>query len=97
MPFLYLCSLTQILGDILPLVYSLDAARDNFWKILRKLECSLDDWEDSLPEYLRSSSTNVLVGADGSSHLWFCFLSLRLLLRRLGVKVSERRSHDVQY
>jgi hypothetical protein len=85
--FIYLCSLTNILGEILPLVYSLKREDDNFWKTIRKLECSLDDWEDKLPKHLALESVSLPGCGDGSCSLWFCYLSVRLLLHRLPLKV----------
>jgi hypothetical protein len=95
--FFHLCSLTNILGEILPLVYSLRTEDDGFWKAIRRLECSLDDWEDKLPKYLSWESANSPGYGDGSCSLWFCYLSVRLLLHRLPLKVriiQNMKPHD---
>lgn len=88
MTFLQLCSLTRTLGDTLDLVYSLEADSGSFWRVLRRLECALDDWESELPDFLQLSNPSAHSRVNGSSSLWFCFLSLKLLLCRLAFRVS---------
>ncbi|KAF2636057.1 hypothetical protein P280DRAFT_493383 [Massarina eburnea CBS 473.64] len=85
--FLHLCKLSQILGDILPLVYSLQLDVDEIWRNLRKIECALDDWVEELPPYLRLRQ-GVSSGVDGSSNLWFSYLSMKVLLCRLAFKAA---------
>lgn len=89
MTFLQLCLLTRTLGETLDLVYSLEANSGEFWRVLRRLECALDDWEHELPDHLRLSSSAAESRVNGSSNLWFCFLSLKLLLCRLAFRVSS--------
>ena len=89
--FHYLCSLTQVLGEILPLVYALRPNLDSMEKDIRRLECRLDEWEDGLPHYLRRSlqENDMRKNVNGSSSLWFCFLSLKLLVCRVALRVSK--------
>jgi len=55
--FVALCKLTEILGDILPLIYASKRRHaGDTPKALRRLEASLDEWQDSLPEWLNYNS-----------------------------------------
>ncbi|RDW68323.1 hypothetical protein BP5796_08980 [Coleophoma crateriformis] len=55
--FIALCSLTEILGRVLPLVYDLKGnTQKETLKTIRRVETDLDEWEDSLPEYLIRNS-----------------------------------------
>ena len=93
--FLHLCLLTQILGDILPLVYALHPNQDDMWKSIRRIECALDDWRDALPDFLRNP--DVLNGerSNGTSNLIFCFLSVRVLLCRVAFRVRLFLPHPI--
>ncbi|KAH7394984.1 fungal-specific transcription factor domain-containing protein [Phaeosphaeria sp. MPI-PUGE-AT-0046c] len=99
--FVQLCKLTHILGSILPLVYELQMDVQDIWRSLRKAECALDDWLLSLPPYIASQSSLETLGVNGSSNLWFAYLSLQLLLCRLDFKATLKdgasTSTDRQY
>ncbi|WPG98196.1 fungal-specific transcription factor domain-containing protein [Acrodontium crateriforme] len=91
--FYHLCRLTAILGDILPLVYSLALNYKEAWKKMRRIECALDEWEDSLPGYLsdgRQNDRRETAGKPWSSGLWFYYLTLRLMLNRLAFRITLR-------
>ncbi|KAF2163958.1 hypothetical protein M409DRAFT_57062 [Zasmidium cellare ATCC 36951] len=85
--FLYLCLLSRILGDLLPFVYALQPDHEQVSRHVRRLECALDDWEASLPDFLRVGVSHEVV--NGASSLHFCFLSLKLLLCRIAFKTSS--------
>nr|POE90111.1 putative transcriptional regulatory protein c25b8.11 [Quercus suber] len=87
--FAHLCALTQILGDILPLVYALLPNQQDFWRSIRRIECALDDWQSALPVELHAAKDedDFATAANGASSLWFYFLSLRLMMHRLMFKV----------
>lgn len=68
--FIPLCSLTQILGDILPLVYDLKLDYKDAGKKIWRLECPLDDWETSLSEYLRVHIRDGVILVLGFNCLW---------------------------
>ena len=67
------------------------------WKSLRKIECSLDDWEEALPDYLKGENANFInaESVNGASNLWFGFLSLKLLICRVGLRVSSNIPHEI--
>ncbi|RMX79182.1 hypothetical protein D0869_08489 [Hortaea werneckii] len=94
--FVHLCTLTQILADLNPLVYSLKETQKDMGKKIRRLECDLDSWEESLPDFLRLDSGGVRTEhVNGSSNLWFCFLSLKVLLCRCAFRASCRSDPNV--
>ncbi|KAH7397563.1 fungal-specific transcription factor domain-containing protein [Cadophora sp. MPI-SDFR-AT-0126] len=88
MTFIKLCSLSQILGSLLPLVYSLHINEKDATKETRRIQCSLDDWESDLPYMLNLGSHDRADRVNGSANLWFCFLSVKLLLCRVMFKIS---------
>jgi hypothetical protein len=93
--FYHLCWLTKILGDILPLVYTLKPNYKDAWKVIRRNECALDDWEDALPDYLGRTEQESMPHIDGkpwSSGLWFYYLTLKLMLNRLAFRVCDSRN-----
>jgi hypothetical protein len=75
--FVHLCELTELLGDILPLVYQLNPDRDLLAREVERSKLHLNDLEASLPDWLP------LPSRAGSSMLWLCFLSIRLILARV--------------
>ena len=85
--FIRLCTLTVILGDVLPLVYDLNTNQKDVWKQIRRLETDLDGWEDSLPSYLQPAAGDQ-PSVSGSSSLRLGYLSVRLLLNRIALHVS---------
>jgi hypothetical protein len=92
-PFYYLCRLTSILGGILPLFYSLKPNYKDAWKSIRRTKCALDEWEDDLSEHYDEVRQRNVHGAvlPCSSGLWFCYLTLRLMLNRLAFRVRLNR------
>ena len=93
MSFVHLCSLTHILEDMLPLIYDLHPNEEASWKKIRRIEYLLDEWEDELPSYLSFKTHEVTstMNVNGASNLWFCYLSLKLLLHRLAIRVWDAR------
>jgi len=90
--FIQLCKLTQILGDILPHVYALRLDLDELWTCLRKTECALDKWRADLPPSLTLNHLPSTSDVNGSSNLWFAFLSIKLLTCRLAVKATLKET-----
>lgn len=70
-------------------MYALQPDHEQVSRHVRRLECALDDWEASLPDFLRVGVSHEVV--NGASSLHFCFLSLKLLLCRIAFKVGQRR------
>jgi hypothetical protein len=91
--FVHLCKLSRILGDMLPLVYSLRQTSDATKRQLRKIECNLDDWVVELPEYLQPTHETPS-RVNGGSNLWFAYLSLRVLVCRVSFKTVLDATHQ---
>jgi hypothetical protein len=84
-----LCKLTEILGELLPLVYGLQAklARETSKKI-RQIRTELDLWEDSLPDWLRAPEHhNRGEQVSASSSLQLAFLAVKMLVSRVELNV----------
>lgn len=83
-----LCRLTEILGELLPLVYGLQArlARESSKK-LRQIRTDLDLWEDSLPDWLRAPLSNRGEQVTASSSLHLAFLAVKMLVSRVELNV----------
>ncbi|KAH7080662.1 C6 transcription factor-like protein [Paraphoma chrysanthemicola] len=75
--FIHMCELTELLGDILPLVYQINPDRDELSRKVDRFKGELNELETRLPEWLP------LPNRAGSSMLWLCFLSVRLILARI--------------
>ncbi|KAF2269075.1 C6 transcription factor-like protein [Lojkania enalia] len=89
--FIHLCALTELLGDILPLVFNVRNDPDQLERSVKRLRGVMNDKESKLPEWLP------LPYRQGSSNLWLCFLSIRLLLCRLALRVAILKGdHDLQ-
>jgi hypothetical protein len=90
--FIALCKLTEIVGDILSLVYNLrDRSREEVIRGIRRLEADLDDWEESLSESLNPHSERELP-IPGSTNLKLSFLVIRMLFRRITLHVRVNRN-----
>ncbi|KAJ5579442.1 uncharacterized protein N7459_005427 [Penicillium hispanicum] len=88
-----LCKLTEILGELLPLVYGLQAklARESSKK-LRQIRTDLDLWEDSLPDWLRAPQHHRGEQVYASSSLQLAFLAVKMLVSR--VELNEVNNGD---
>lgn len=96
--FPHLCWLTKLLGDLLPMIYSLRKNDQEAWKTIRRTECALDDWLDTLPDSLNVTKRNPSrdPSLPEASGLWFYYLSLKLVLNRLAYKVMLRNAISPQ-
>jgi hypothetical protein len=83
--------LTEILGELLPLVYDLQPKNHKETsKKLRYIRTALDVWEDSLPEWLMLSDQDLEAPVSGSSSLHLGFLALKMLRCRVELHVGHR-------
>lgn len=90
-----LCRLTEILGELLPLVYGLQhrQSRDTSKKV-RQIRTDLDVWEDSLPELLRTPTSSSEERIAGTSSLQLAFLSVKMLVSRVELNVRWHFRHN---
>ncbi|KAL4878218.1 fungal-specific transcription factor domain-containing protein [Aspergillus karnatakaensis] len=92
--FVALCSLTTILGQILPLIYALEIQPlEISFRSLRRHETTLNEWEESLPSWLRPTSPNFRRKAAGALNLQVSFLAVKLCLSRIAL-LEMHRSND---
>ncbi|KAL1631812.1 hypothetical protein SLS56_004333 [Neofusicoccum ribis] len=91
--FIHLCKLSQILGDVLPLVYDLNESRKEIWRELRRLECNLDEWEEGLPEFLQAGTLENGISVSGANSLRLGYLSIRMLLCRISLRLWTVTGH----
>ncbi|KAI9924751.1 hypothetical protein MW887_006607 [Aspergillus wentii] len=89
-----LCRLTEILGELLPLVYGLQHRYPReISKKLRQIRTDLDMWEDSLPDWIRTPiNNNSEERISGISSLQLSFLAVKMLVSR--VELNEVNSAE---
>lgn len=96
--FIALCSLTSVLEDCLRQVYDVaDEAlpNDAHEKRLRGLELRLDQWQEHLPDLVqRIASRGNSLNEPGAANLRLCYLSVRLLLRRIDLDMRSRSATE---
>lgn len=86
--FIALCQLTMILGDILPLIYTLQPqGSGHAFRTLRRHETALDEWEEKLPTWLRPNSGAFDRKAAGALNLHLCYLVIKMCLWTIGLLV----------
>ena len=80
--FVHLCVLTELVGDILPLVYQIAPDRGHLSREVDRFKRELTDLERQLPDWLH------LPNRAGSCMLWLCFLSVKLILARITFRAA---------
>ncbi|PYH40921.1 putative C6 transcription factor [Aspergillus saccharolyticus JOP 1030-1] len=90
-----LCQLTEILGELLPLVYGLQHRfpRETTKKV-RQIRTDLDVWEDSLPDWLRNPPRTSEGRISGTSSLQLAFLAVKMLVSR--VELNEVNNSETE-
>ncbi|KAL4783903.1 fungal-specific transcription factor domain-containing protein [Aspergillus varians] len=93
--FVSLCSLTTILGHILPLIYVLETQPlETSFRALRRHETTLNEWEEGLPSWLRPTSPNFERKAAGALNLQLSFLAVKLCLSRIALLEIHRSTES---
>ncbi|KAL4915463.1 fungal-specific transcription factor domain-containing protein [Aspergillus aurantiobrunneus] len=94
--FVALCSLTVLLGQILPLVYVLETRPlENSFRALRRYETTLNEWEEGLPSWLRPTSPTFERKAAGALNLQLSFLAVKLCLSRITLLEMHRSNESI--
>ena len=89
--FIALCSLTTLLGRILPLIYVLEVQPlETAFRTLRRHETTLNEWEELLPSWLRPTSPSFERRAAGALNLQVSFLAVKLCLSRIALLELHR-------
>lgn len=84
--FIHLCTLSVILGEVLPLVYDLE--QRDIWRDIRRRETELDIWEQNVSLPISGPNEKYPYPISGLSSLCLSYLSVRLLLCRIAFRVS---------
>lgn len=92
--FLALCTLTEVLADILPLIYSLNAksVKESPRK-LRRIQTDLDEWEEALPGWIRDTEDDLAEPQSGSCSLRLSYLAVKMLISRLALHVHLNQNY----
>lgn len=80
-----LCHLTEIVGDILPLIFHIRSGNDTVAsEQVSRSEIDLNRWAENLPAWLHVHEFNNRPAVPGLVNLQLSYLAVRMLLRRIG-------------
>jgi hypothetical protein len=86
--FIALCQLTEILGDILPLIYNTKRGKyHDPRKSLLRSEASLEEWEENLPNWLDPKSLDFQRELPGVLSLQLSALAVKICICRVSLLV----------
>ncbi|EXJ82597.1 hypothetical protein A1O3_06410 [Capronia epimyces CBS 606.96] len=89
--FRALCQLTEILGDILPHVYDTKSRKpDAQLRSLKRIEASVDDWEENLPPSLNPKTPDFQRDLPGALSLHLSFLAVKMCTCRVSLLESVK-------
>lgn len=92
--YIHLCKLTEIVGDVLPLIYHIRSGNDSIAaEQTSRSEIELNRWIESRPSWLNLNEFQNRPAVPGLVNLQLCYLAVRMLLRRIAWhEVSQRES-----
>jgi hypothetical protein len=93
--FVHLCRLTEIVGDVLPLIYHIRSGNDGIAaEQTSRSEIELNRWTESRPNWLDLTDFGPnRLAVPGLLNLQLSYLSVRMLLRRIAWhEISQRES-----
>ena len=92
--FVHLCRLTEIVGDVLPLIYHIRSGNDSIAaEQTSRSEIELNRWMESRPSWLNLNDYHNRPPVPGLVNLQLSYLSVRMLLRRIAWhEISQRES-----
>ncbi|KAK6375678.1 hypothetical protein LTS17_007500 [Exophiala oligosperma] len=92
--FIHLCRLTEIVGDVLPLIYHIRSGNDSIAaEQTSRSEIELNRWVEGRPPWLNLTDFTTRPPVPGLLNLQLCYLSVRMLLRRIAWhEISQRES-----
>lgn len=92
--FIHLCKLTEIVGDVLPLIYHIRSGNDTIAaEQTSRSEIELNRWIESRPPWMNLQDFQNRPAVPGLVNLQLCFLAVRMLLRRIAWhEISQRES-----
>ena len=92
--YIRLCRLTEIVGDVLPLIYHIRSGNDSIAaEQTSRSEIELNRWVESRPGWLNLNDFHNRPPVPGLVNLQLSYLSVRMLLRRIAWhEISQRES-----
>lgn len=92
--YIQLCRLTEIVGDVLPLIYHIRSGNDSIAaEQTSRSEIELNRWVESRPGWLNLNDFHNRPPVPGLVNLQLSYLSVRMLLRRIAWhEISQRES-----
>lgn len=92
--YIHLCRLTEIVGDVLPLIYHIRSGNDSIAaEQTSRSEIELNRWLESRPAWLDMNDFHNRLQVPGLLNLQLSYLSVRMLLRRIAWhEISQRES-----
>lgn len=90
--YIALCHLTEIIGDILPLIYQIRSGNDvGASEQTSRSEIDLNRWVETLPAWLQLHEFDARPAIPGLCNLQLSYLAVRMLLRRIAWhEISQR-------
>ncbi|RVX69745.1 hypothetical protein B0A52_06390 [Exophiala mesophila] len=94
--YIQLCRLTEILGDILPLIYQVRAGADEemIASQISRSEMELDQWVEMQPSWLQIDDLCDRSSIPGLRNLQLSYLSVRMLLQRVAWHETTRYQRE---
>jgi len=92
--YIHLCRLTEIIGDVLPLIYHIRSGNDSVAaEQTSRSEIELNRWIGARPSWLNLNEFHSRPSVPGLANLQLSYLSVRMLLRRIAWhEISQRES-----
>ena len=92
--YIHLCKLTEIVGDVLPLIYHIRSGNDSIAaEQTSRSEIELNRWIESRPSWLNLNEFQNRPAVPGLVNLQLCYLAVRMLLRRIAWhEISQRET-----
>ncbi|EXJ91924.1 hypothetical protein A1O3_00474 [Capronia epimyces CBS 606.96] len=93
--YIHFCRLTEIVGDVLPLIYHIRSGNDSLAaEQTSRSEIELNRWLESRPGWLNLHEFHNRPAVPGLLNLQLCYLSVRMLLRRIAWHEIAQRESD---
>jgi Fungal specific transcription factor domain len=93
--YIQLCKLTEIVGDVLPLIYHIRSGNDGLAaEQTSRSEIELNRWIESRPSWLNLNEFQNRPAVPGLVNLQLCYLAVRMLLRRIAWHEISQRETD---
>jgi hypothetical protein len=92
--YIQLCRLTEIVGDVLPLIYHIRSGNDSIAaEQTSRSEIELNRWIEGKPGWMNLNNFHNRSPVPGLANLQLSYLSVRMLLRRIAWhEISQRES-----